>query len=123
MTGERIYLYDTTLRDGAQTQGIDFSVADKLPHRARAGRAGRRLCRGRLARRQPDRRRLLRPAPAAPHARLVRLRHDPSAGRSAANDPGLQLSCRRRPVITLVGKTSARQADGALGVSRDENLG
>ena len=29
MTGERIYLFDTTLRDGAQTQGVDFSVADK----------------------------------------------------------------------------------------------
>ena len=28
--GERIYLFDTTLRDGAQTQGVDFSVADKV---------------------------------------------------------------------------------------------
>src|ERR1700736_1797160 len=25
----RIYLFDTTLRDGAQTQGVDFTVADK----------------------------------------------------------------------------------------------
>ena len=30
MSGERIYLYDTTLRDGAQTQGVDFTVADKI---------------------------------------------------------------------------------------------
>ena len=29
VTAERIYLYDTTLRDGAQTQGVDFSPADK----------------------------------------------------------------------------------------------
>ncbi len=29
MTGERIYMFDTTLRDGAQTQGVDFSVTDK----------------------------------------------------------------------------------------------
>ena len=29
MSGKRIYLFDTTLRDGAQTQGVDFSVADK----------------------------------------------------------------------------------------------
>ena len=27
---ERIYLYDTTLRDGGQTQGVDFAVADKV---------------------------------------------------------------------------------------------
>ena len=27
--GNRIYLFDSTLRDGAQTQGVDFSVADK----------------------------------------------------------------------------------------------
>src|SRR3569832_2539961 len=29
MTRERLFLFDTTLRDGAQTQGVDFSVADK----------------------------------------------------------------------------------------------
>ncbi len=27
---ERLYLFDTTLRDGQQTQGVDFSVADKI---------------------------------------------------------------------------------------------
>ena len=30
MSRSRLYLFDTTLRDGAQTQGVDFSVADKL---------------------------------------------------------------------------------------------
>src|SRR3546814_15326721 len=30
MASDRIYLFDTTLRDGAQTQGVDFGVADKL---------------------------------------------------------------------------------------------
>ncbi|HEB79903.1 MAG TPA: hypothetical protein ENI79_05465, partial [Rhodospirillales bacterium] len=29
MSDKRIYLYDCTLRDGAQTQGVDFSAADK----------------------------------------------------------------------------------------------
>jgi 2-isopropylmalate synthase len=28
-TKERLYLFDTTLRDGAQTTGVDFSVEDK----------------------------------------------------------------------------------------------
>ena len=27
---ERIYLFDTTLRDGAQTNGVDFTLADKI---------------------------------------------------------------------------------------------
>ncbi|MBW8318613.1 MAG: hypothetical protein K0M47_04360, partial [Rhizobium sp.] len=30
MTREKIYLFDTTLRDGQQTPGIDFSVEDKI---------------------------------------------------------------------------------------------
>src|SRR6185295_11781299 len=30
MTRERLYLFDTTLRDGAQTSGVDFSLADKV---------------------------------------------------------------------------------------------
>ena len=29
MTRSRLYLFDTTLRDGAQTQGVDFSLEDK----------------------------------------------------------------------------------------------
>ena len=28
--GDRIFLYDVTLRDGAQTQGVDFGVSDKI---------------------------------------------------------------------------------------------
>jgi 2-isopropylmalate synthase len=27
---ERLYLFDTTLRDGAQTNGVDFTLSDKL---------------------------------------------------------------------------------------------
>jgi 2-isopropylmalate synthase len=30
MPKERLYLFDTTLRDGAQTNGVDFTVHDKL---------------------------------------------------------------------------------------------
>ncbi len=30
MTKERLYLFDTTLRDGAQTNGVDFTLHDKL---------------------------------------------------------------------------------------------
>jgi len=30
MSRERLYLFDTTLRDGAQTNGVDFTLGDKL---------------------------------------------------------------------------------------------
>ena len=30
MSKERLYLFDTTLRDGAQTNGVDFTLSDKL---------------------------------------------------------------------------------------------
>lgn len=30
MSKDRLYLFDTTLRDGAQTAGIDFSLEDKI---------------------------------------------------------------------------------------------
>ncbi len=30
MSKEKLYIFDTTLRDGAQTQGVDFSIDDKL---------------------------------------------------------------------------------------------
>ena len=30
MSKEKIYIFDTTLRDGAQTEGVDFSLDDKI---------------------------------------------------------------------------------------------
>ena len=30
MNKEKIYIFDTTLRDGAQTEGVDFSLDDKI---------------------------------------------------------------------------------------------
>ena len=29
MNKEKIYIFDTTLRDGAQTEGVDFTIEDK----------------------------------------------------------------------------------------------
>ena len=30
MTKEKIYIFDTTLRDGAQTEGVNFSIDEKI---------------------------------------------------------------------------------------------
>ena len=60
MSRERLYLFDTTLRDGAQTNGVDFTLHDKRIIARHARRSRHRLRRGRLSRRQPDRHRILR---------------------------------------------------------------
>ena len=59
MTRERLFLFDTTLRDGQQTQGVQFSAAEKVQIAAALDSPRGRLHRGRLARRQPDRLRVL----------------------------------------------------------------
>ena len=79
MTRARLYLFDTTLRDGAQTTGVDFSLADKRAVAAIARRSRRRLCRGRLSRRQPARHAVLRREPR-PQGQVHRLRHDQAGG-------------------------------------------
>ena len=75
---ERIYLYDTTLRDGGQTHGVDFTIADKVAIAAAARSARDRLRRGRLAGRQSHRRRLLRPPTGPDAGQALRLRDDPA---------------------------------------------
>lgn len=123
MTGERIWLYDTTLRDGAQTQGITFSVADKRRLAAELDAFGIDYIEGGWPGANPtDDAFFASPLPLR-RAKLAAFGMTRRAGRSAANDPGLlALFADGVDVVTLVGKSSARQAEGALGVDRDENL-
>ena len=46
----KIYLYDTTLRDGAQKEGVSFSIVDKLEIASRLDDMGIHFHRGRVAR-------------------------------------------------------------------------
>ena len=55
MSKERVYIYDSTLRDGAQTQGVDFTAADKAAIALELDRIGIDYVGRRLARRQPYR--------------------------------------------------------------------
>ena len=123
MTGERIWLYDTTLRDGAQTQGVDFSVQDKLQIARELDALGIDYIEGGWPGANPTDDAFFTNPPELRRAKLCAFGMTRRSGRSAANDPGLVgLFQARTPVITLVGKSSARQAEGALGVSRGENL-
>ena len=114
---ERLYLFDTTLRDGQQTQGVQFSTPEKRADRRGAGCAGRRLHRGRLARRQPDRQRFLRRAAADRSATFTAFGMTKRSGRSAENDDVLAAVLNAdTPAVCLVGKANAFHVRTALGI-------
>jgi 2-isopropylmalate synthase len=121
--GERIWLYDTTLRDGAQTQGVTFSVADKRRIARELDELGVDYVEGGWPGANPTDDAFFAGPPPLRRARLCAFGMTRRAGRSASNDPGLALLHRSgAPVITLVGKTAPRHVRGALGVEPDENL-
>ena len=119
---ERIYLYDTTLRDGGQTQGVDFSVADKVAIAQLLDQLGIDYVEGGWPGANPTDDGLFRRPPQLRHARLAAFGMTRRAGRSAANDPGLAaLFQSGAEVVTLVGKSAPRHAL-LVGASPDENL-
>src|SRR5215469_6312970 len=122
MAGERIYLYDTTLRDGAQTQGVDFGVPDKLAIARELDQLGIDYIEGGWPGANPTDDALFARPPTLTRARLTAFGMTRRSGRSAANDPGLTavLSSGAR-VATLVGKCWDFHAKVALNVSAEEN--
>ena len=89
MTGERIWLYDTTLRDGAQTQGVDFSVQDKLRIARELDALGIDYIEGGWPGANPTDDAFFASPPELRRARLCAFGMTRRSGRSAANDPGL----------------------------------
>ncbi|MYE02165.1 MAG: citramalate synthase, partial [Alphaproteobacteria bacterium] len=123
MSDDRLYLFDTTLRDGAQTQGVDFNVADKAAIARDLDALGIDYVEGGWPGANPTDDGFFADPPALSRARLTAFGMTRRAGRSAANDPGLAVTLRSRvDTICLVGKSDARHAESALGVSLDENL-
>jgi 2-isopropylmalate synthase len=120
---ERIYLYDTTLRDGGQTHGVDFTIADKLAIARLLDQLGIDYVEGGWPGANPTDDGFFAAAPVLAQARLCAFGMTRRAGRSAANDPGLAaLFQSGADAITLVGKSSGKQVELALGVELDENL-
>jgi 2-isopropylmalate synthase len=120
---ERIFLYDTTLRDGAQTAGVDFGPADKAAIALALDRLGIDYVEGGWPGANPTDDAFFKAPPALARARLTAFGMTRRAGRSAGNDPGLAtlLDAGTR-VGCLVGKTWDFHAETALGVSLPENL-
>src|SRR5258707_11183661 len=123
MTGERIYLYDTTLRDGAQTQGVDFNPADKAAIARELDRLGIDYIEGGWPGANPTDDAFFKAPPALKHARIAAFGMTRRSGRSASNDPGLTATLGSgAKVACLVGKTWDFHVETALAVSLDENI-
>lgn len=123
MNGERIYLYDTTLRDGAQTQDVDFSVADKIAISRALDDIGIDYVEGGWPGANPTDDQFFAADPGLKRAVFTAFGMTRRPGRSAANDPGLAglfNSCAR--AVCLVGKTWDFHVDVALNIPREENL-
>jgi 2-isopropylmalate synthase len=123
MSGERIYLYDTTLRDGAQTQGVDFTVADKIAIAHALDQLGIDYIEGGWPGANPTDDAFFADAPVLTRARFAAFGMTKRTGRSAANDPQLSaLFNANTKAICIVGKSSSRQVRTALGITLDENV-
>ena len=123
MSKERLYLFDTTLRDGAQTQGVDFSVEDKR-HIAKAlDVLGIDYVEGGWPGANPTDTAFFAQAPALDTATFTAFGMTRRPGRSAENDPGLSdLINSGAPAVCIVGKAWDFHVDVALGVPREENV-
>ncbi len=119
---ERLYLFDTTLRDGAQTNGVDFTLADKLNVIALLDRLGVDYVEaGYPGANQTDSQLFAERRPAK--GKLTAFGMTKRPGRSISNDPGVAaLLAAEADAICFVAKASAFQVRVALETTEEENL-
>jgi 2-isopropylmalate synthase len=123
MAKDRVYLFDTTLRDGAQTQGVDFSVEDKRIIAKALDKLGVAYIEGGWPGANPTDTEFFAEKPALKRAKFVAFGMTKRPGRSAANDPGLaQILGAAADAACLVGKSWDFQVEVALGIPLAENV-
>lgn len=123
MTDNRVYLYDSTLRDGAQARGVDFTVTDKLAIAAALRDFGIDYVEGGWPGANPNDDQFFATCPNLGKTKLTAFGMTRRNGRSAENDPGLAaLLDASTPSICIVGKSWDWQVEKALGISKRENL-
>ncbi|MGA0392840.1 MAG: citramalate synthase [Rhodospirillales bacterium] len=123
MSDKRVYLFDTTLRDGAQTQGVDFSSADKTAIAEELDRLGIDYIEGGWPGANPTDDAFFAKPPTLKGAKLTAFGMTRRAGRSTENDPGLNAILDvKTAAVCMVGKTWDFHVDVALNISNDENV-
>jgi 2-isopropylmalate synthase len=123
MSRERVYLFDTTLRDGAQTQGVDFGVEDKRLIAEALDRLGVDYVEGGWPGANPTDTTFFASPPTLKNASLAAFGMTRRPGRSAENDPGLAaLFDGQSDAVVLVGKTWDFHATEIMGLELAENL-
>ncbi|MEV0072412.1 MULTISPECIES: citramalate synthase [unclassified Amycolatopsis] len=123
--GDAFHLYDTTLRDGAQREGITYSVTDKLAVARLLDELGVGFIEGGWPGALPkDTEFFARAAKGElelKHAALVAFGSTRKAGTRASEDPQVRaLLDSEAPVVTLVAKSDLRHIERALRVDVDE---
>jgi 2-isopropylmalate synthase len=122
MTRERLYLFDTTLRDGQQTPGVDFSLEDKLLVMSMLDKLGVDYIEGGYPGGNPTDTALFAETRKC-KATFTAFGMTKRAGRSAANDPGLQaLLQAKSSAICFVAKAWDYHVRVALACTNEENL-
>jgi 2-isopropylmalate synthase len=122
MSKERLYLFDTTLRDGAQMNGVDFTLADKLRVMRLLDDLGVDYVEGGYPGANPTDTTLFS-EPRGLKAKFTAFGMTKRSGRSASNDPGLASTlAAKADAICLVGKSSAFHVRVALEIKPEENL-
>ncbi len=121
MTRERLYLFDTTLRDGQQTQGVQFSTADKRLIARELDALGVDYIEGGWPGANPTDNEFF--ASVAPtRAIMTAFGMTKRVGRSAGNDDVLAAVLDAgTPAVCLVGKCHEFHVVTALGVTLEEN--
>ena len=119
----KVYLFDTTLRDGQQTTGVNFSVSDKMIIINALDELGIDYVEGGWPGANPtDDQFFNREIPLA-NATLTAFGMTRRPSKSAANDPGLNsLINSKATSICIFGKSSLFQVKVALGVEPNENI-
>ena len=122
MTRDRLSLFDTTLRDGQQTQGVDFSADDKRRIALALDELGLDYVEGGWPGANPTDTEFFDAPPQLKSATMTAFGMTKRAGRSAANDDVLNAVVNAgTPAVCLVGKTHDFHVTTALGITLEEN--